>query len=132
MSNEFKRGDRVVYPEGIAPDAVRRVLAVHEDWVWTLREGLEGTEPIGIRADALKPAPAPFFEEGKTYTRCADWSIWGQVGNAVEEFTVLKVAANSSGFRVAFGALRVAGTDGVRHISLGEHWWRLEEWKEAE
>ena len=37
MTNPFNPGDRVVYPAGIAPDAVRRVLAVHEDWVWTLR-----------------------------------------------------------------------------------------------
>jgi hypothetical protein len=132
MSHEFKRGDRVVYPAGIAPDAVRRVLAVHEDWVWTLREGLEGTEPIGIRADALKLAPAPFFEEGKTYIRWADWSIWGQVRGAVEEFTVLKVATNSSGSRVAFGAVRVGGGSVKQHVTVGEHHWKTEGWKEAE
>jgi hypothetical protein len=130
MTNPFKPGDRVVYPAGIAPNAVRRVLAVHEDWVWTLQEGR--TEPIGIHSDALKPAPTPFFEEGKTYTRWTDWSIWGQVGNAVEEFTVLKVAANSTGSRVAFGAVRVGGSDVRQHTTLGEHHWKAEGWKEAE
>lgn len=111
--NDFKPGDLV--------------LAVREGWVWALREG--HSMPFTYPAVDLRPAPPPFFEEGKVYTRHTDFSILAQASDITEKFLCESVRADGNGNRVAFGHL-IAG-DMDQWTILGRYAYARQGWAEV-